>query len=158
MADAHTTTHRDALKENRPGETVENLTRPDRRPTPVQRAVAGTNHTTRRALLKAVPGLALVGAGPVDASATPVMVLFRKHQEITAAATAWPNDDNEELERLFYQKRDRLEDEMMALPTLTAQDMAAKMIVAHAYGDHSCLSYSKEPVWREARALVGDAA
>lgn len=120
--------------------------------------MADANFTTRRALLKAAPALALVGAVPakgVASTDTPVMALFRRHQAITVAAASHPVDDDEELERLFYRERDKIEEEMDALPALTAQDMAAKMVVAHSYGDHSCLSYDRNLVWREARALIG---
>lgn len=116
--------------------------------------MANANNTTRRALLKAAPAALFLGS-PAAQAETPVMALFRKHQELTEAASAHPSLDDEELERLFYAERDQIEDEMMALPALTARDMAAKMIAAHAYGHHSCLSYDKEPAWLEARALIG---
>lgn len=120
----------------------------------------------RRQLLAAAPaaGFAamVAGAVPVEAMAeTPIMDLYRRYVEINTAAQAYVydladgDDEDEVAERLFYRFRDQVEDQLMATPAVTAQDMAAKMIVAHKDGDFTCLHYDRDPVWAEARALVG---
>ena len=81
------------------------------------------------------------------------MRLYRQYQAISAAAEAHPSMDDDEVNRLFYDERDRVEDEMFAQPSLTAQDMAAKMLVAHCHGGFSCLDYDGT-YWAEARQLV----
>ena len=118
--------------------------------------MADANLTTRRALLKAAPALALVGAGTAAASQadSPIMTLMRRYMELTQAADVHPSMDDDEMELLFYQERDRIEDEMMALPSVTAADFAAKAIVATCRGG-LCLDWKKDPLWVEARALIG---
>lgn len=115
-----------------------------------------TNATTRRALLKAAPALAMIGAVPAEAANTesPIMTLMRRYMELTQAADVHPSMDDDEMELLFYQERDRIEDEMMALPSATAADFAAKAIVATCRGG-LCLDWNTDPLWREARALIG---
>ena len=107
----------------------------------------------------ATPGLPSVSTIAARQGAR-VMDLYRRFQDISAAAAAYEGDpDSDEspddvLDRLFYDERDRIEDEMMAIPSVTAQDMAAKMLVAHRGGELTCLKFEDAPVWAEARALV----
>lgn len=54
-------------------------------------------------------------------------------------------------------RSDRIEAEMMALPSTCAADVAAKMLVAHRDGEMSCLFFD-DPVWVEARELTGGLA
>lgn len=118
----------------------------------------------RRSLMTAAlaaPVVAVGAAAPVVAveSETPVMALFREWKRIDARAKAYtynPADggnEDEVLDRLFYNDRDAVEDRMMDTPSRTAQDMAAKMVIAHCFGDLSCLDWDGR-FWAEARALV----
>ncbi|MFC0339788.1 hypothetical protein [Paracoccus niistensis] len=118
----------------------------------------------RRALLKAAPALAMAGAVPAMASEgdTPILRLFRQHQAINDAAmvhvcVATGKDEDEELDRLFYRERDRIQDEMMALPCTCAADFAAKVIVDTCNGGLFS-DWETGAIWQEARALTGGAA
>ncbi|MCB1468095.1 MAG: hypothetical protein KDK08_13350 [Rhizobiaceae bacterium] len=112
----------------------------------------------RRSLLKTAPAVALVACVPLPAAAaeTPVMRLYRRYVALSDAASAHISttaDEDAELDRLFYNERDRIENEMFALPSQTPQDMAAKMLVVHSHGEQSCLDF--DGMYRaEARALV----
>ena len=116
------------------------------------------NQLTRRAVLAAIPATGAVLALPAAAnpSQTEILRLFHQHQEIKAAARAHvctTNDEDEELESLFYRQTDQLENDMLALPSTCAADVAAKMIVAHCDGAFSCLGQD-HPVWIEARRIT----
>lgn len=115
---------------------------------------------SRRTLLTMLPasGVALALPAAADPGQTEILRLFHRHQKIKLAArdhvcTATGKGEDEELERLFYRHTDKLEDDMMALPSTCAADLAAKMIVAHCDGDFSCLSWD-DPVWIEARRIT----
>ena len=87
-----------------------------------------------------------------------ILELFREHLEIGREATDYdvPDGVNETqlLEVLFWERRDRLEEEMMSLPAVSAADFAAKLIVDSVNG--SLFSdWDNGKLWREARALVG---
>lgn len=92
---------------------------------------------------------------------TPILALFRRHQELTDAADAYKPDDpdvsDEEVDALFYNERDRIEDELLALPCTGPGDFAAKMIVASCRGGID-LNWERHPIWAEARTLTGGAA
>ena len=84
------------------------------------------------------------------------MSLYRRYVALSDAASVHicaTADEDAELDRLFYEERDRVEDEMFALPSQTPQDMAAKMLVAHSHGEQSCLDFDGM-YWAEARVLV----
>lgn len=110
-------------------------------------------------LLAAMAGSYAEGARAAVPAETPVMALFREWKRIDARAKAYTYDpadgDNEDvvLDHLFYNDRDAVEDRMMAEQSQTAQDMAAKMVVAHCFGELSCLDWDGR-FWAEARALV----
>lgn len=113
----------------------------------------------RRQILKAAPLLPLPVFMPAadDSGLTKILRLFHERQQIREAANSHVaafEIEDEELERLFFHRTDRLEAEIMALPSTCAADFAAKMIVAHCDGEFSCLSWD-DPVWLEARRLVG---
>lgn len=96
---------------------------------------------------------------PTDGNDTPILRLFRRHREIINSATAHDFhdaavDEDEELERIFYQEADRIEDEMMALPCTCAADLAAKLIVDSCCGV-AFTDWKTGPLWIEARALAG---
>jgi len=127
-----------------------------------ERACANGPAMSRRTLLTALPatGVALALPAAAETGQTEILRLFHRHQAIketarTHVCTATGKGEDDELEFLFYRHTDRLESEMMALPSTCAADMAAKMIVAHCDGDFSCLPYD-DPVWIEARALTSN--
>lgn len=91
------------------------------------------------------------------AAETPVMALYRQYAAITEEAVGHPSIDDEELDRLFYNRRDEIEDRMMTTPCRTPADFAAKAIVASANGG-VIQDWENGPIWVEARALVGGAA
>ncbi len=125
-----------------------------------------SNTVSRRTLLRAAPavGFAAIVAGsvPVEAATeTPIMALYRRYMKINEAWRAYiytpadGDDEDEAVHRLFHRHRDEVEDQIMSLPSQTAQDMAAKALVSHCHGDMTCLHYETDPFWAEARALVG---
>ncbi len=96
---------------------------------------------------------------------TEILRLFREHRSIRQAAerhvysgrdygAGYKNED-EEMELLFWKRTDAIEAEMNALPSTCAADFAAKMITSHCHGEFSCLDWDNNPVWIEARKLVG---
>lgn len=123
-----------------------------------ERVCANGTTMSRRTLLTALPasGVALALPADADTGETEIQRLFYLHQTIKGAArnhVSTVSDEDEELERLFFFHTDRIEDEMMALPSTCSADLAAKMIVAHCNGEFSCLSWDN-PVWIEARRFV----
>lgn len=125
-----------------------------------ERVCANNHFMSRRTLLIALPasGAALTLPAAAQPDETEIMCLFRKHQEIMAAArvhvcAATGMDEDDELENLFFRHANRIEDDMMALPSTCAADMAAKMIVAHGSGDLSCVPWD-DSVWIEARQIT----
>lgn len=118
----------------------------------------------RRDLLTAAPaaGLSALMVGAVEASpASPIMTIFHRIVALEAAAEVYVFDpadgvdEDEAMTNLFWDARSDLEAEMMALPSQSARDFAAKMIVLHMDGHLSGISATQEPIWIEARALVG---
>lgn len=91
-----------------------------------------------------------------ESERTEILRLFDQHEKINQAARAHvctTTDHDKELDELFYNERDRIEDTMVALPSTCAADFAAKMLATHCDGDFSCLP-SDDPVWIEARRLT----
>ena len=91
---------------------------------------------------------------------TEIMRLFRRMQIVEAAAEAHKNAltgdaDDEERNALFWWQHEQLERQIMELPSTCAADFAAKAIVATCDGVLSP-DWQMSPMWREARALVGD--
>ncbi|MCD4514152.1 hypothetical protein LQT97_23240 [Brucella pseudogrignonensis] len=101
--------------------------------------------------------LALGEAATAAALDTKILALLREYNQLTAAVSTHlcvTDDEDEELEVLFYRRRDEVEDELLATPCTTAADFAAKMIVATCQGD-MCLDWEKDQIWIEARSLSG---
>lgn len=92
-----------------------------------------------------------------DAAAqTPIMALYQRYCILTVAAdrhVCTAADPDEELERLFFADRDQIEDQIMALPCVSAADFAAKLIVDSCRGD-LCADWADGLIWIEARALT----
>lgn len=92
---------------------------------------------------------------------TEIMRLFRLHRALLTAARGHVSqktgdDLDAELEELFYRHADKIENEIMALPCVSAADFAAKAIIDTKGGD-LVSEWKTGAIWREARALVGDA-
>ena len=86
-----------------------------------------------------------------------ILHLYSEYERITKEAEAHPSMDDEELDRLFYNRRDKVEDCLMALPCQTPADFAAKVVVATARGG-VLPDWERGPIWIEARNLIGGAA
>jgi len=114
----------------------------------------------RHVITAALPGAACAAVGfPAHSGAevddNEIMQLYRQFLALTDAADAHPFvEEDAEMDALFYNERDAIEDRLMALPCTSARDLAIKFLVSHAFGDLSCLCAS-DPVWDEARELVG---
>lgn len=113
----------------------------------------------RRTFLAAAP--AAVAVPPVtalsDMAASPIMTLFREYQRLSETAQSHvciEDDDNAELERLFYRERDQIGERILSLPCVCASDFAAKLIVDTCQG-MLFSEWDTGDLWREARALVG---
>lgn len=113
----------------------------------------------RRALLKAAPALALVGAGTAQGAAstdTPVMALFREWTRIHDHAND-PSISEADSEAATAAQLD-LEKVLLATPVQTAADFAAKVAAYTSWGVFSLPAEEDDPafdLWREARALIG---
>ena len=122
--------------------------------------------TSRRTLLTALPvtSVALALPAPIfgePEADTPILRLFRQHRKIIDAAgahvcAAEGKAEDEELERLFYRRADRIEAELMALPCTCAADFAAKVIVDTCQGGLFS-DWETGAIWQEARALTASA-
>lgn len=114
----------------------------------------------RQMITATLPAAACAAAGfPGHAGAeegdNEIMQLYRQYLALTDAANAHPFvEEDAEMDALFYNERDVIEDRLMALPCASARDLAIKFLVSHCFGDLSCL-YESDPVWNEARELVG---
>ena len=90
---------------------------------------------------------------------TRILALFWQHQAILRKADAHvfqgddPRQEDDELDRLFYDEADRLSAEMMAEPCTCAADFAAKALVDTSNGRMICDGQTA-PLWQEARELV----
>lgn len=87
---------------------------------------------------------------------SPIMHLFQEWRDLSRAARGHictEDDEEAELDRLFYDRRDRVEDEIMALPCMSAADFACKVIVDTNEGEIFS-DWGAGRLWREARELV----
>lgn len=99
---------------------------------------------------------------PLESIDTPILRLFRQFQEISAAAEAHVTDatgpaEDEEMDRLFWDRAFRIKDELMALPSTCAADFAAKVIVDTCRGGLFS-DWETGALWEEARTLTRCAA
>jgi hypothetical protein len=118
----------------------------------------------RRALFQAIPvaGLAAMSVPAMAAAETdetPVLALFRQHCAVEAAAAAHASvatgrDQDDELDRRFYERSAELREQIMALPCTCAADFAAKLLVDTGNGC-GFSDWETGAIWAEARALTG---
>lgn len=125
-----------------------------------------SHNMTRRAVLTGLP-LAATATLPGAVLARPeredteIMRLFRKYRRIYEAAEAYVHEYNENVpmtedeivDELFYKHMRKIEDQMLALPSRTAQDVAAKISVRTCDNDFQ-LQYN-DVIWQEIRQLLG---
>ncbi|WP_417676370.1 hypothetical protein [Pseudodonghicola sp.] len=106
---------------------------------------------TRRALLTTAPAAAALPAYAVEGSG--IMTLFRQWLAMTDKLERLPvNTSDADLDRA-YAPRDRLEERLMALPSITAADFAAKIIIDSAQGAVFS-DWETGAIWSEARRLT----
>lgn len=114
----------------------------------------------REVFMGAVGVVLCTGAGSsrlqADGAETPILALYRRYVALTDQAAAHictTDDEDAELDRLFYDERNRIEDAMIAMPSTCAADFAAKVTVYTCEGsvftDPEC-----SEVWLEARRLI----
>lgn len=113
----------------------------------------------RRQLLVGATLAGTIATMPMAATAEPegdtrIVKLYREHRDILARGTVYPSDDDDELERLFWNEANAIEAEMMALPCTCAADFAAKMVIATSEGG-VMIDWETDPLWIEARRLIG---
>lgn len=114
-------------------------------------------------LLKSAPAVDMADCPPLPAAAgeSDIIRLYCRFKEISAAAEAYDGEGIEDidaqLDRLFYNERDRVENALMALPCKTPADFAVKVIVATCKGQ-VLADWNTGPIWAEARDLIGGAA
>lgn len=113
----------------------------------------------RRTALALAPVVVLAPLASTQACPpeSPIMQLFQEWRDLSRAARGHictEEDEEAELDRLFYDERDRIEDEIMTLPCMSAADFACKVIVDTNEGEIFS-DWGAGRLWREARALVG---
>jgi hypothetical protein len=124
-----------------------------------------STHMPRRAFIKAIPAAGAALALPATAQSeieTPILKLFREYSDfmdagMTHVPVATGKGEDEEIERLFYSKFDRIKADMMALPCTCAADFAAKVIVDTCRGGLFS-DWETGGIWAEARELTGCAS
>ncbi len=104
---------------------------------------------TRRSALQVALAAPFAAASTVSSQIeTPIMCLYRQHKALYFAPECAPEDEDRLIEAI-----DRLETAAMAAPTTCLADLAAKFLISHGHGGHSCLG-EDSPFMIEARALV----
>lgn len=135
--------------------------------------MADTKHTetnseaeglSRRQVLAGLPIAGAAVAIPTAAQAdTPILRLFREHQELVDAANSHALASapgaavDALLDRLYYGRIGEICDEIMPLPCEGVGDFAAKVIIETARGEMFS-DWKTAPIWQEARVLTGGAA
>lgn len=91
---------------------------------------------------------------------TPILRLYREWDRLTAEGCVYvplatdPREEDDEMERMFWEPRRRIGDQLMALPSTCAADFAAKVIVDTGAGNFLS-DWDDGDLWVEARALTG---
>lgn len=113
--------------------------------------------TTRRAFIAALPafGATLTYAGKTEAAeASPLRELYHQWQGAKEAFANLPDDTPEEVDEIFFQEIDRLEQEAERFEPVTIEDLAFKIIFADDNGDMTCNVHA-EALASKAYAMVG---
>jgi len=113
----------------------------------------------RRTFVNGLGGVPQAGlAAPCTAdAASSVMVEFAEYLRLTRQVDACADDlamSKEKVLGVLFAQRDPIEDRLIALPSLTAADFAAKVIVDTARGNMFS-DWKTGALWIEARALTG---
>jgi hypothetical protein len=119
-----------------------------------RRDVLTAGAVTLVAPLAPMAALAVTAVPAVASDESEIISLYHQYMAITEEAAVHPSMDDDELDRLFYNRRDVIEGELLSLACTGPGDFAAKMIVASCRGGIE-LDWEKHPVWAEARTLVG---
>ncbi|ARC87902.1 hypothetical protein [Rhodovulum sp. MB263] len=112
----------------------------------------------RRTFLAAAP-LAVPTMTKAEADQSQILRLFHRHRAILDAArrhvcNVTGRGEDAELDLLFYRHSNKIEEEMMSLPSTCAADFAAKVIVETVCGQCGA-DWETSMIWKEARLLVG---
>ncbi|MGR1582436.1 hypothetical protein ACSSNL_13340 [Thalassobius sp. S69A] len=121
------------------------------------------NTFSRRNFLTTAPvfsfaSLMASGATAADETNSEIMRLYREIKAVEQAAADHQTDltgdaEDEEQDRLFWEPREVMVDQLMALPAVTAAEFAAKLIVDTLNGQ-ALDDWHTGALWKEARALV----
>ncbi len=104
---------------------------------------------TRRAALAAP--LVLLPRNTFASADSPILSLFREHERLRIRHN---DEEDSEAEDLIFEEMQAVERHMMALPSLTAADFAAKVICDTCRGGLFS-DWKTGALWVEARALTG---
>jgi len=107
---------------------------------------------TRRAALAAP--LALLPSNTFASADSPILRLFHAHERLRRQLNALPVSASEAESDSIFNPMQRIEAEMMALPSTTAADFAAKTICDTSRGGVFS-DWKTGKLWIEARALTG---
>lgn len=110
----------------------------------------------RRALLTAVPALAMAGAVPAMASGpeTPIMQTYREIMRLRDTIDATSGGLDEEYDRLASDMFD-LADRIVDMPCQSTTDFVYKLMGHTINGDHDTGECPRRAdLWSEARALI----
>lgn len=121
-----------------------------------ERARANSLGLSRRALLKAAPALALVGAVPaVAAQAETLTPLWREAEAIKAVLNHEDADLDSPEWMAGYDRLIALQDEIASTPARSLADWAAKVLNADDGGMFTGNNVWTDALLAEARALIG---
>lgn len=129
--------------------------------TPTPGNAPGLHSTTRRNLLCAAPAALMAGAAMASSAETadsPIMVLFREWQaqyDLMSADNEDASDDNPYV--YTTGTLTKIERQMLALPSLDARDLAAKILAVTHFGDFVIDMRGAYPIMDELCDLTGAA-
>ena len=115
-------------------------------------------HTTRRALLKAAPVIAISPAAAVAAEPSEIMRLLRECVALRAYINGPDSPTDDDFANEAGHDLRVLEKRLVALPATTVEELAAKVLVWTAYADpqEACMDYCLDgPILTEVRQLTG---
>ncbi|WP_028710949.1 hypothetical protein [Paracoccus pantotrophus] len=106
--------------------------------------------------------IAMTKADDSESGASPIMQKFKAYQSLIAKADDYFgamdfNVSDDEMDRRFHYRAEALKGEILAAPTTSAADFAAKMILATNNGE-LFPKWDNAAIWIEARALTDSVA